>query len=111
MSSRPKRSTTASTAGADLVEVGDVHLDAQRAPAHGLDLGHQVVGGARRAQPERDVGAGVGQGERDRPAEAARRAGDQGDLAARARSSGTRAPVLLRPRLEPGLTLRLIDSA
>ena len=62
---------------------------AQGAAAHGLDLGDQVVGGAVVAQPERDVGAGVGQRQGDRPAEAARGARDEGDLPARARSSGS----------------------
>ena len=47
MSSRPKPATASSTARVDLIEVGDVHLQRQRAPPHRLDLRDQVAAGAR----------------------------------------------------------------
>ena len=50
-----------------------------------LDLGLEVLGGRRSSEPERDVGAGIGQRQRDRPPEAARGARDQGGLPVRSK--------------------------
>ena len=74
-SSRPKCSRVAATALLDLLEVGDVHLQRQRA-----DLLGQVGARGRVAQPERDVRARLGERDRDRAADAAGRARDQADL-------------------------------
>ena len=72
----------------------DVHLDGQRAATHRLDLGHEVVGRTRLAQAQRDIGPRVGQSQRDRPPQAARRPGDQRGLAGEAEARGRSAPIL-----------------
>ena len=66
----------------ELGEVRDVHLHGERASAHRLDVGDEVVGRARGAQPQRHVGARVGEGQGDRAAKAAGRSGHQRRLAA-----------------------------
>jgi len=65
----------------DLSEIGDVHLKRQSFAAHGLNLADEAGIAARVAQTESDVGAGVGQGERDGAAESAGSSGDEGNLA------------------------------
>src|SRR4029077_15329331 len=67
--------------GRDLSEIGHVHLKRQRLAAHGLNFAYEAGRAAHVAQAEGDVGAGVGQGERDGAAEPAGSSGDKGDLA------------------------------
>ena len=66
---------------ADLVEVQHVHLQRQHAPAHRRDLVGERRAACLVAQPERDVRAGVGAGERTGAPEPARRRRHQHDLA------------------------------
>ena len=65
----------------DLVELADVHRDPQRAPAHRADLGLEVLGRGWIEEAESHVGPGVGEGERDCPAQAAGGSGDERGLA------------------------------
>ena len=62
--------------GLDLAEIEHVHLDREGPATHRLDLGRGAL--ARRVvETEGDVRAGMGEGEGDRPAQAAGRAGHE----------------------------------
>ena len=74
--------------GRDLSEIGDVHLKRQSFAAHGLNLADEAGRAAHVAQAEGDVGAGVGQGDRDGAAESAGSSGDEGDLAGEIEAGG-----------------------
>jgi len=81
MSIRPSCAAAWLTAGGDLVEMGDVHLQRQRPPPHPRDRLHDVGTAVDVAEAERDIGAGMGECQGNRAAEAAGGAGHQGDLA------------------------------
>ena len=78
---RPNALCALATAVAHRGEIGEVHLDRQRAAAQALDLADQrfAVGGLAHADDH--VGAGAGAAERAGAPDAARGAGDQDDLA------------------------------
>ena len=77
MSRRPNSATTRVDGGGDLVEVGDVHRHADaRRPIAAISCSRSAALG-RITQAESDVGAGVGEGQRDGSADAPRRPGDQ----------------------------------
>ena len=61
-------------------EVGEIHLDRERAPPERLDLGDQRLAVRGLAHADDHVGAGTGAGERAGTADAARGAGDQHDF-------------------------------
>ena len=81
MSSRPKAATVPSTRLLDVGDARDVGLDDLRLAAGGLDL---LLGRVRRVLVlvvvDRDRGALAGELQRDRAADAAVAAGDDGDL-------------------------------
>ena len=59
-----------------------VHLERQRPPPHRRDLAGEAGIGIGVPKPEGDVGAGIGERQRDGAAEAAGGAGDEGGLSA-----------------------------
>ena len=64
---RPKRGDRLLDGGSIWSRSRDVHLQRQRAAADRLDLVASAAAGRDVAQAERDVGARVGEGQRDRP--------------------------------------------
>ena len=92
MSTRPNASRAALTSRSTSAADADVAGDGHRVRAAALQLAEDVLRGVVVAAiVEGDLRAGLGQPDRDRPADAARAAGDQRDLAAAGRS-GTGAP-------------------
>jgi hypothetical protein len=77
MSSRPSWPTGGVDRRADLVQVADVHRQAQRPAAHALDPLGEVGAACRVAEPQGHVGAGVRQRQRDRVAKPPGGAGHQ----------------------------------
>ncbi len=78
---------------AHLGEVGDVHGQGQAAPPGRLHGPDDAGGGPQGTQADRDVGAGVSEGHRDGPAQAARCSADQRNSALQGKR---------RHRLHPG---------
>src|SRR5262249_52902478 len=64
----------------DLIEPSEVHLQRQRAAAHGLDLTDEAAVDGCITKSEREVGSGIGTGERTGAADAARGTRDKYDL-------------------------------
>ena len=81
MSIVPSSVSVWATADLMLSMVGDVHRHDVRIAALGLDLGAQALQPLDATAGERDARAGLGKDARELRAEAARRAGDEGDAA------------------------------
>jgi hypothetical protein len=111
MSSRPSPPTGGGDRRADLVQVADVHRQAQRAAAHALDLVGEVGAACRVAQPQGHVGAGVRQRQRDRVAQPAGGTGHQRRAALQVEAGKVvhdrRPPLCLRKLSEARVPKRL----
>ena len=88
MSSRPKASHARVPHAFELGRLRDVRRNAQGAPAAALDLGGDRLDVRRAPAGHDDVGAGVGQAERDGAADAAGAADDDGKAAGKIEQSG-----------------------
>src|SRR5262249_30086001 len=73
----PRADTRRGARRPHLLGPGDIHLHRQRAATQRSDLVRGAVAVRDVAQPERDVCTRFGEGDRDRAAEAPRRAGDE----------------------------------
>ena len=81
--------------GVGLVQLQRVHLERQRPPPHRPISEARPASAAGIAEPEGDVGAGIGERKRDGAAETAGSAGDEGGLAAEIEAGQFRHDVFL----------------